>query len=74
MARHSAAKDPVTQSFSIYVTDAGSPLTGARACLWKRDNVYEVGETANDGLVAFTISPADSGAGRDLLLEDFQRE
>jgi hypothetical protein len=60
-ASHDASIDTGTQSYSIYVTNAGSPLTGARVCLWKRDDVYEVGETGGDGLVAFTISPADSG-------------
>ncbi len=60
-ASHEAAIDPGPQSFDVYVTNAGSPLSGARVCLWKKDDVYEVAETTGDGLASFTISPADSG-------------
>ncbi len=60
-ASHDATIDVGTQSFSVQVTNAGSPLEGARVCLWKRDDLYEVAETAGDGLVSFNISPADSG-------------
>lgn len=60
-ASHDAAIDVGAQSFSVQVTNAGSPLAGARVCLWKRDDLYEVAETAGDGLITFSISPADSG-------------
>jgi len=61
LASHDASIDPGTQSFTVSVTNAGSPLTGAKVCLWKKNDLYEVAETAGDGLVSFTISPVDSG-------------
>jgi hypothetical protein len=61
-ASHDATIDTGNQTFGVYVTNAGSPLTGARVCLYKDGDVYEVEETAGDGLVSFSISPADSGS------------
>ncbi len=60
-AQHDTDIDPGSQSFSVYVTNAGTPLTGARVCLWKKNDLYEVAETTGDGLVSFAISPVDSG-------------
>ena len=60
-AAHDATIEGGPQSFSVYVTNAGTPLTGARVCLWKADDLYEVLETAGDGLASFSIAPADTG-------------
>jgi len=60
-ASHDASIETGTQSFEVYVTNAGSPLSGARVCLYKGSDVYEVDETTGDGLVTFVVSPADSG-------------
>jgi hypothetical protein len=60
-ASHAESIDAALQSFGVYVTNAGSPLSGARVCLWKTGDLYEVQVTAGEGLATFTISPSDSG-------------
>jgi hypothetical protein len=49
-------------SFPVTVYAEGSPLEGARVCLWKGDNLYLVENTDGSGNAQFEISPIDSGA------------
>jgi len=48
-------------NFTVSATYGGSPVSQARVCLWKGNDVYEVGQTQSNGSVTFSISPADTG-------------
>jgi len=50
-----------SQTYTVSVYAEGSPLGGARVCLWMGDDLYEVDETDAGGDVVFNIAPADSG-------------
>ncbi len=50
-----------SQNFSVTVTSGASPLPDATVCLWKDEEIYEVDQTAVDGVATFSISPADTG-------------
>lgn len=58
---HLAEISTGSQTFTVSVSSGGSPLSAARVCLWKGDDLYAVGQTASGGGVAFSISPADTG-------------
>jgi hypothetical protein len=58
---HPAEVDTQSQTFTVSVSSSGSPVGQARVCLWKGDDVYQVGQTASGGSAAFTIAPADTG-------------
>jgi hypothetical protein len=45
----------------ITVTSGGSPVAGARVCLWMGDDIYLVDETAGDGTVQFDFSALEDG-------------
>jgi hypothetical protein len=57
---HPSEIDKGGQTFTVSVTSGGSPVTDARVCLWKGDDIYLVEETAG-GSASFQISPADTG-------------
>jgi hypothetical protein len=48
-------------SFPVTVYADGSPLEGARVCLWMGDDLYLVEETNGSGNAQFTIAPTDNG-------------
>jgi hypothetical protein len=48
-------------SFPVTVYADGSPLEGARVCLWMGDDLYLVEETDASGDAQFTIAATDSG-------------
>jgi len=50
-----------TQNLAVTVTRDGSPLTGAKVCAWKGDEVCAVGETNGGGVVSLPIHPATAG-------------
>jgi len=50
-----------SQDFDVTVTDGPSPIEGATVCLFKNDEVYEVGTTNSNGVAAFTIVPGSGG-------------
>jgi hypothetical protein len=47
--------------FTVLVESGGTPLGGARVCVMKKGEVYEVGITDDAGRVLFTVSPSESG-------------
>jgi hypothetical protein len=47
-------------SFAVEVLDEGVPLDGATVCLWKGEEIYEVGETVN-GVATFEVEPPSTG-------------
>ena len=49
------------QTYAVSVYAEGSPLGGARVCLWMGDDLYEVDETDGGGAATFTIAPANDG-------------
>jgi hypothetical protein len=49
------------QAYTVTVLAGGSPLDGARVCLWMGDDLYEVDDTNGSGEATFAIAPADSG-------------
>jgi len=50
-----------SQSFNVQVQDSGGNVYGATVCLWKEDEVYEVGSTNSGGWAYFTINPTTIG-------------
>jgi hypothetical protein len=58
---HPETIDTGSQTFTVSVSAEGSPLGNARVCLWKEDEIYEVGVTAPNGEADFAVAPADSG-------------
>ena len=60
-ATHLDTIETGSQVFTVAVSTGGSPLGGARVCLWKGDDIYEVDDTNVGGTASFTIAPADSG-------------
>jgi hypothetical protein len=58
---HPAEIEAREQTFTVFASSDGSPVGQARVCLWKGDDVYQVGQTASGGSAAFTIAPADTG-------------
>jgi hypothetical protein len=48
-------------SFTVHVSDAGSPVSQALVCLWKGTEVYLTGTTNANGDVTFTPSPSTTG-------------
>jgi PKD repeat protein len=48
--------------FTVTVTQARSPVNGARVCLHKEDDVYQIENTGQDGTASFTVSPFTHGA------------
>lgn len=46
---------------AVSVTDGGSAIEGARVCLWKDGDVYEVAHTDTLGEVSFNITPSSAG-------------
>jgi hypothetical protein len=52
---------PGGQSFEVDVQSGGSPLGGARVCLWKGEEVYEVGWTDGSGHSTLQVDPASEG-------------
>jgi hypothetical protein len=46
---------------AVSASAGGSPLAGARVCLWMGDDVYMVDETGSGGTVQFELSLADTG-------------
>ncbi|MBM3315939.1 hypothetical protein FJY71_08935, partial [candidate division WOR-3 bacterium] len=56
----SANRDTTTtgaQTFQVTVTSSGSPVVGARVCLYKPGEVHEVGRTGSGGVVNVSINP-----------------
>lgn len=51
-----------SHTFTVTVFAEGSPLDGARICLWMDPDIYAVEETDGGGNAQFTISPMDSGS------------
>jgi hypothetical protein len=49
------------QNIEITVTDNGNVIEGATVCLYKPDEVYEVGTTGSDGVVTLRIMPSTMG-------------
>jgi hypothetical protein len=49
-------------SFTVQVAQAGNPMEGALACLWKGDEVYLTGSTDAAGNVTFLPEPATPGS------------
>jgi hypothetical protein len=47
--------------YQVAVTGQGGPLAGAKVCLWKGDEVYEVGETGPDGSLGLPVDAASVG-------------
>ena len=68
--------------FLVTVYKQGSPVLFADVCLWKGDEIYEVGATDGSGNVIFTVTPETTGmmdvtvtaANRDLLPYEGQAE
>jgi hypothetical protein len=50
----------VTSPYEVQVTSGGSPVDGATVCLWKGDEVYEVGVTSG-GTVTLDVTPSTPG-------------
>jgi hypothetical protein len=50
---------------TVDVSSAGSPLAGARVCLWMGDDIYLVDETGAGGAAQFEFAAVDTG---DLLV------
>jgi hypothetical protein len=48
----------------VHVASGGSPVQGATICLWKGDEVYEVGQTGASGTVIFQFAAATAGTLR----------
>jgi hypothetical protein len=46
---------------TVSVSSDGSPIEGARVCLWKGDDLYMVDETGGGGTAQFEISVMDTG-------------
>jgi hypothetical protein len=53
--------DTSPQVYQVTVIGEGLPLAGAKVCLWKGDEVYEVGETGPDGSLGLPVDAASSG-------------
>jgi hypothetical protein len=51
--------EPVT--YVVGVAREGSPVQGARVCVWKSDDVYAVGETGPDGNVGLIVDAWSAG-------------
>ena len=58
---HPAEIEAQEQTFTVSVSSGGSPVGRARVCLWKRDDIYQVEQTASGGSAAFSIAPTDTG-------------
>jgi len=57
---------PGSTTVTVTVTAGGSPVSGARVCLWKGDDwktaeVYEVENTNASGVVTIPVSPSSTG-------------
>jgi hypothetical protein len=50
-----------SQDFTVEVEDGGNPVSGARVCLMKDGEVYEVGTTGSSGMVTLSIDPTSQG-------------
>jgi hypothetical protein len=50
-----------SQDFNVHVEDGSGNIQGATVCLWKDDEVYEVGTTNSGGDATFSISPTTEG-------------
>jgi hypothetical protein len=48
-------------NFEVSVTSGGTPVDGARVCLLKSGDVYEIGYTSG-GTVSFNVTPAEVGS------------
>jgi hypothetical protein len=54
---HPGAYPVGTNSFTVQVTDrAGNPVTNARVCLFKPDEIHQVKKTNSNGTARFTIT------------------
>jgi hypothetical protein len=60
-ASHSSSVPQGTSEFTVTVTSHGSPLSQACVCLYKDDDVYEVGYTDASGEVVLTVDPDSNG-------------
>ncbi len=58
---HPETVDTGPQTFTVTASAGGSPLNGARVCIWKGDEIYMVDQTDVNGEASFSISPADTG-------------
>jgi hypothetical protein len=58
---HIDSIEAASQTFSVSVSREASPVKLVRVCLWKGDEIYEVGETDLDGNIDFQVSPSDTG-------------
>ncbi len=58
---HTLAIEPGPQDYVVNVKWGGNNCWGATVCVWKGDQVYEVGETNFAGNVTFAIDPLDAG-------------
>jgi hypothetical protein len=71
-----------TTDFVVEVKEGGSPVLLATVCLWKGDEIYEVGATDGYGEATFNITPETTGmmdvtvtaVNRDLLPYEGQAE
>ncbi|MBN1825067.1 MAG: hypothetical protein JW958_02295 [Candidatus Eisenbacteria bacterium] len=70
---HPATLPAASSSFPVTVSAGGAPVDEARVCLWKGEEVYDVGWTGPTGEIVFTPAPATTGTmtitvtGRNLL-------
>jgi hypothetical protein len=60
-ASHSSTVPQGSSEFTVTVTSHGSPLNQACVCLYKDDDVYEVGYTDASGEVVLTVEPDSFG-------------
>jgi hypothetical protein len=61
VATHPTTVPMETSSFLVEVTSGGSDVAGARVCVWKGTEIYEVGTTNASGAVTLSITPLTEG-------------
>jgi len=70
---HEPITDTQAQTYAVHVEKDGLNLSGATVCLWKENDLHEVGFSDADGDVEFTIDPDETGkmyvtvVGKDLI-------
>jgi hypothetical protein len=60
-ASHPATLLTGNHMFNVTVSADGSPVSGARVCLWMDEDIYEVESTDGSGNAEFNIAVQDSG-------------
>ncbi|RPJ45309.1 MAG: hypothetical protein EHM19_05535, partial [Candidatus Latescibacterota bacterium] len=61
-ASHPSDLPTGASTFDVTVTSGGSPVVGARVCVWKGTEVYEVALTNGFGVASFDPEPSTGGS------------